>query len=125
MKLHRDPHTGQNIVTAYGEGYIDINMQRHESSLLLLPEEIQSGWGQAGFAALSLADFHPVMAAGCEVLLLGTGRQQRFPPPALLRELMQARIGVEIMDTGAACRTFNILVAEGRKVAAALLLDPA
>jgi uncharacterized protein len=123
MKLHRDLNIGQNIVTAYGAGHIDINGQRHATSLLLLPRQIHQPWGVAGFSGLSHADFRPVIELNCEILLLGTGQQQRFPPPALLRELMAARIGVEIMDTGAACRTFNILVAEGRNVAAALLLE--
>lgn len=123
MKLHRDPNIGQNVVTAYGTDHIDINGQRHETSLLLLPRQTLQPWARAGFAALEAGDFRPVIELGCEILLLGTGRQQRFPPPALLRELMAARIGVEVMDTGAACRTFNILAAEGRNAAAALLLE--
>lgn len=123
MKLHRDLNIGQNVVTAYDPDHIDINGQRHETSLLLLPRQIRQPWGLAGFAALAVEDFRPVIELECEILLLGTGRQQRFPQPALLRELMEARIGVEVMDTGAACRTFNILAAEGRNVAAVLLLE--
>ena len=123
MKLHPDLTIGQNVVTALGEGYIDINGQRHETSLLVLPQQIRPNWGQSGFEALDAEDFRPIVELGCEILLFGTSRRQRFPAPALLRELMAARIGVEVMDTGAACRTFNILVAEGRNVAAALLID--
>jgi len=111
------------MVTASGDGYIAINGLRHESSLLLLPDQIEPGWGAAGFDSLSETDFASISALGCEVLLFGTGRRQRFPRPALLQPLMSARIGIEVMDTAAACRTYNILVAEGRKVAAALLLD--
>ncbi len=124
MKLQRDLNIGQNVVTAIGEGYVDINGLRQTSSLLILPGQLRTNWGLAGFEALTTEDFRPVIELGCEILLFGTGRRQRFPPPALLRELMAARIGVEVMDTGAACRTFNILVAEGRNVAATLLIEP-
>ena len=123
MKLHQDLNIGHNVVTAIGDGYVDINGLRHESSLLVLPRRIESSWAVAGFDALVADDFRQIVESGCEILLFGTGRRQRFPQPALLSELMAARIGVEVMDTGAACRTFNILVAESRNVAAALLLD--
>jgi len=123
MKLHLDRPVGLNIVTAIGDGYVEINGQRHDNSLLLLPQQLEPGWGAAGFDALSAGDFANIAALGCEVLLFGTGRKQRFPPPTLLQALMAARIGIEVMDTAAACRTYNILVAEGRNVAAALLFD--
>lgn len=123
MKLEQDRSIGQNQVTACGEGYIAVNGVRHEASLLLLPEQIEPGWGAAGFDALSPSDFAGIAALDCEVLIFGTGRRQRFPRPELLQPLMLARIGVEVMDTGAACRTYNILMTEGRRVAAALLLD--
>lgn len=123
MKLQQDRPVGQNLVTASGEAYIDVNGLRHQTSLLLLPDQIDPDWGAAGFDALSAADFARIVEFGCEVLLFGTGRRQRFPHPALLQPLMAARIGVEVMDTGAACRTYNILMAEGRDVAAALILE--
>ncbi len=124
MKLHRELNIGRNIVTTIGERHIDINGQRYENSLLVLPQQIHEGWVQGGFDALNLAAFHPIIELKAEILLLGTGLRQRFPAPDLLRELMAAHIGIEVMDTGAACRTFNILVAEGRNVAAALLIEP-
>ncbi|MDD5177307.1 MAG: Mth938-like domain-containing protein [Sterolibacterium sp.] len=123
MKLHQDIPEGQNVVTAIGERWIEINRQRHGASLLLTPEWIGHGWGTAGFDALEAADFAKIVTLGCEVLLFGTGRRQRFPHPSMLQPLIRVRIGVEVMDTAAACRTYNILMAEGRKVAAALLLD--
>ncbi len=123
MKLQRDIQIGQNIVTAMGDDYININGKRHASSLLVMPQQIEPSWGKAGFDALSEADFAQIVEIGCEILIFGTGRRQRFPQPALLRELMTARIGIEIMDTAAACRTYNILVLEGRIAAAALLID--
>ena len=123
MKLHQDLPDEQNIVTSIGEGYVAVNGQQHRSSLLLLPQHLEAGWGAAGFDALTETDFAKIVALGCEVLLFGTGQRQRFPHPALLQPLMRARIGVEVMDTAAACRTYNILMAEGRNVAAALLID--
>jgi uncharacterized protein len=124
MKLHRELNIGRNIVTALDDRRIDINGQRHTTSLLLFPQHLLTAWATSGFDALDAADFRPVIEQGSEILLFGTGRRQQFPPPALLRELMAAQIGIEVMDTGAACRTFNILVAEGRNVAAALLIEP-
>lgn len=123
MKFQQDRTVGQHIVTAASETYIEINGTRHTTNLLLTPQSVQTDWGQAGFIGLNEQDFAKIAALNCEVVLLGTGRQQRFPTPNLLRPLMNARIGFEVMDTNAACRTYNILVTEGRKVAAALFLD--
>lgn len=125
MKLQPDRLVGQNIVTAYGDGYIDVNGIRHTKSLLLLPQSLDCDWGSDAFAALGEADFARLAKLQVDVLLLGTGSRQRFPAPALLRPLMAARIGFEVMDSAAAARTFNILMAEGRQVAALLLIDPA
>ena len=75
------------------------------------------------FDALSAEDFKPLAALGVEIVLLGTGRRQRFPHPRLTASLAQAKVGLEVMDTKAACRTYNILVAEARKVALALLFE--
>lgn len=123
MKLHQDIPAGQNIVTSIGDDYVAVNGERHVNSFLLLPEHLEDSWGMAGFDALTEADFAKIATFGCDVVLFGTGRRQRFPRPALLQSLMAVRIGVEVMDTAAACRTYNILMAEGRNVAAALLLD--
>lgn len=122
MKLHRDTHTGLNTVTGYGDGYVVINQQRYEQGIVVLPRRLVPGWGAAGFAALTSADMAQISEMKPEVVLLGTGPRQQFPEPTLLRPLIEARIGFEIMDTQAACRTYNILMSEGRNVAAALLL---
>jgi uncharacterized protein len=74
-------------------------------------------------ADLSAADLEPVLALRPEVLLIGSGERQAFPAPELLAALYAARLGFEIMATGAACRTYNVLVAEGREVAAALMIE--
>ena len=123
MKLHADPLTTLNTVTAYGPGFIEINNVRHDTSLRLTPDEAPAEWGIGGFDALGARDFDILLAARPEIVLLGTGARQRFPHPRLYASLSRARVGVEVMDTRAACRTYNILVAEGRRVLAALLLD--
>lgn len=122
MKLHLAQPDGTNIFTGYGEDYVEVNRQRYQRSLVVLPDRLLTDWGGGGFAALSAADFAPLAELAPEILLLGTGAVLRFPPPAVLRPLIEAAVGVEVMDTRAACRTYNILVAEGRRVAAALLL---
>ncbi len=123
MKLHQDNPANRNLVTGYGAGYVAINHRQYPSSLILLPDRIVESWGTGGFEALAESDFEEIRALGPEILLLGTGNRQRFPAPGLLRPLIEARIGYEVMDLPAACRTFNILMAEGRRVAAALLIE--
>lgn len=90
--------------------------------MIVMPEHLQA-WGVAGFDALTEADFQVFLELKPEILLLGTGPKQRFPHPRLTRALMERRIGVEAMDLQAACRTYNILMAEERRVAAALLFS--
>lgn len=123
MKLHLSNTAGLNIFTAYGEGYVSINNQRHEDNMIVLPTELRSGWTAARPDSLTAADMEQLLGLGTEIVLLGTGSRLRFPPGPLLRPFAAAGIGLEVMDLQAACRTYNILVTEGRKVAAALLFD--
>ncbi|OHC69640.1 MAG: hypothetical protein A2045_12895 [Rhodocyclales bacterium GWA2_65_20] len=123
MKLHADSRSNYHVVTALGPGFVAVDGRRLERSLLLLPDRIDPGWGPDAVAALAAEHLAPLAQLGCDVLLLGTGSRQRFPAAAILRPLIEARVGVEVMDTPAACRTYNILVAEGRKVAAALIVE--
>ena len=122
MKLHADPLTTLNTVTAYGPGFIEINSARYTTSIRLTPDQAPSQW-VANFDALRAEDFDALLTDHPEIVLLGTGARQRFPHPRLFASLARAHVGVEVMDTKAACRTYNILVAEGRRVLAALLLD--
>ena len=122
MKLHASAPSALNTFTAYGEGYVVVNSQRHESNLIVLPEKVLP-WNVAGFAALQESDFQAFIGMNLEILLLGTGPKQRFPDPRLTQALAAKRIGVEAMDLQAACRTYNILMAEERRVAAALLFS--
>ena len=123
MKLQPTQSEGLNTFTAYGDGYVSVNAIRHTGNLIVLPERIFPEWTQATFETLAVADFEVLAALDAEIILLGTGRQLRFPHPELLRPLMAVRKGVEAMDIAAACRTYNVLVSEGRKVAAALLFS--
>jgi uncharacterized protein len=121
MKLHAQRPTALNTVTAYGDGYVEINAQRYAHAVLVQPEAAVEAWPPTAFDELTAAHFEAIAAHGPEVVLLGTGARQRFPHPRLTAALAERRIGVEAMDTGAACRTYNILMTEGRRVLAALL----
>lgn len=122
MKLHLDRNAGQNAFTGYGPGYVMVNHLRYERSLVVLPDRLVEDWGVVAPGALTLGHMEGLAALAPEVLLLGTGARQVFPEPALLAPLAAAGIGLEVMDTSAACRTYNILMAEGRRVAAAIIL---
>jgi uncharacterized protein len=121
MKLHASNAQSLNTVTGYGPGYVEINAQRHEASLLVMPEQPLEAWAPRRFEDLTAEHFEAVLAQAPDVVLLGTGERQRFVHPRLVAMLTARHIGVESMDTGAACRTYNILMTEGRKVLAALL----
>jgi uncharacterized protein len=122
LKLHRQTAAAQNAFTAYGEGYVMVNERRIEKSVVVLPERIIADWEATSFEALAPRHLAALVGLGNEILLLGTGSRLRFPAAEVLRPLVEAGIGVEVMDVPAACRTYNILLAEERKVAAALLL---
>lgn len=121
MKLHRTTAGGQNIFTGYGAGYVTVNNVRHEKHLVVMPDQIME-WQVGNFEALGAKDFASLLALDPEIVILGTGNAQRFPAPALSRPLTMAGIGIEVMDSRAACRTYNILMAEDRKVLAAILI---
>ena len=121
MKLHLAAVTTENRFTGYGPGYVMVNNVRYEKNIIVLPERLMQ-WDVAAFETLGGRDFEFLTNLAPEIVLLGTGASLRFPHPALSQSLANARIGLEVMTTPAACRTYNILMAEGRKVAAALLL---
>jgi uncharacterized protein len=124
MKLHLSNPSGVNSITAYGEGYVEINHRRHTTSLVVTPQALHlEGWAGLGFEQLTEDHFARLARLKPEMVLLGTGAKLRFPHPRLSRALLDARIGLDVMDTGAACRTYNILTAEGRIVLAVILLE--
>jgi uncharacterized protein len=110
------------VVTGTGDGWIRVGAEEIRANVVLTPDAVVAGFAVDGFDALGEADFSALLAHRPEVVLLGTGAVQRFPHPRLTRALPEARVGLEVMDTRAACRTFNILIAEGRRVVAALLV---
>lgn len=122
MKFHITRAAGQNLFTGYGDGYVAINHERFEHPVLVLPEQPVRQWNVAGFDALTAADFVALLQARPEIVILGTGDIHRFPRPELTLPLAAAAVGFEAMDTKAACRTYNILMAEGRQVVAAILV---
>lgn len=121
MKLQIAQTDGLNTFTAYGEGYVSVNAVRHAGNIIVLPERIIEGWTTASFETLRVDDFELLAGTDAEIILLGTGKALRFPRAELLRPLIPAQKGLEVMDIPAACRTYNVLVSEGRKVAAALI----
>jgi uncharacterized protein len=126
MKLHLNTAAGQLLFTGYGDDHVLINGQRFDASLLLSARGVEvAPWVGLDFSALTTAHFEWVAHRELDILLLGTGTRLRFPHPSLTRALAEARIGLEVMDIGALCRTYNILAAEGRSVGAAVLIEPA
>jgi uncharacterized protein len=123
LKLHADAPTSLNTVTACGPGFIEINKSRHQGALLLMPDAPVQRWEAAVFESLSTEHFEALLRLRPEIVLLGTGRRQRFPHPRLTAALARAGVGIESMDTAAACRTYNILMSEGRRVLAAFLQE--
>ena len=122
MKLHLNTRTNQNIFTAHGAGSVTVSGLRFEHSIVVTPEQVFTDWQPQGFDTLNESHFAYLLAMKPEIVLLGTGAQQHFPHPRLYQQLTAAGIGVESMDTPAACRTYNILMGEDRKVVAAILL---
>ena len=123
MKLQLDRPEGLNTFTAYGDGYVSVNGIRHSCNLAVLPERLIPQWTQATFDSLRSEDFELLASLDAEIILLGTGNLLRFPTADLMRPLARAQKGLEVMDLPAACRTYNVLLGEGRKVAVGLLLD--
>jgi uncharacterized protein len=121
MKLHLARPAGRNLFSGYGAGYVAINGERYERNLIVLPDRIVD-WEVARVEDLSRTAFESLSKLPIDVLVLGTGSALRFPIPADLQVMAQAGIGVEVMDTPAACRTYNVLLSEDRRVAAALLV---
>jgi uncharacterized protein len=122
MKIHLESGAGQYFIRGYAAGEVAVNETVYTDSIIVTPQRVITGWPPRVYQDLAAEHFDAIARLQPEIVLLGTGRRLRFPSPALLTALMRERIGYEVMDTGAACRTYNILTAEGRRVAAALLM---
>lgn len=122
MKLHLSQADGIHLITGYGPGYIEIDRVRRGHSVILLPDRVLD-WPLDRFEAIDAASLEALVDLRPALVILGTGERHRFPHPAVYGDLIQAGIGVEHMTTAAACRTYNVLAGEGRRVAAALLIE--
>ena len=121
MKLQLNTQETLNLFTRYGAGFVEVNKTPYTHPLLMMGEQL-TPWAVAGFDALTPEDFAALLAHAPELVLFGSGDRLRFPHPRLLAALTNQGIGVEVMDTPAACRTYNFLMAEGRRVLAVLLV---
>ncbi|HIE55480.1 MAG TPA: hypothetical protein EYP90_09915 [Chromatiaceae bacterium] len=122
MKFSADLSESPWLITAFEPGRIRVGQEYHEENLLLMPDRLRQPWPVACLEELTQEAVQELTRYQPDLILFGTGEIQRFPPPALLAPLMEARIGHEVMDTAAACRTYNILLNEGRPVLAALIV---
>ncbi len=122
MKFQPEAATGHNVITRQEAGRVWVGTVPFASSVLVPWTGEPQAWRPMHAAELTAADFERIAALAPEVVIFGSGARLRFPHPSLLRPLIERRIGVESMDTGAACRTYNVLAGERRSVVAALLL---
>ena len=129
MRFSPESADGSNLIRAYQEGAVVVNGQRDgrrneqriEHSVVITADVVEQ-WPPQRFADCGVEHFTALIEHRPELVIFGTGAAQRFPHPSLTRPLLEQGIGVEVMDTAAACRTYNIVAAEGRRVAAALLM---
>lgn len=122
MELNLDSGEGQYHIGGYGDGFIQINDEKVDHSIIVSPNKLVDPWPPQSLAELTANHFLLLFDLKPEIVLLGTGSRLSFPDPALLADFYAKKMGIEIMDTAAACRTYSVLMAEGRKVAAALLI---
>jgi uncharacterized protein len=123
MKLHTTNSQQYQTVTAYDNTGIELNAIRYEHSFFVLPEISPVAWPISRFEELHAKHFETIAATHPDVVILGTGNKQRFVHPSLIASLSSDHKGVECMNNSAACRTYNILMAEGRKVALAIIVE--
>jgi uncharacterized protein len=123
MKLQADRMEGLNAISRHGADGVIVNGIEYRRSVIVPWQGAVAPWDVQRFEALAEADFEALAALSPELVIFGSGARIRFPHPRLLRPLMARRIGIETMDVPAACRTYNVLLAEGRAVVAALLFD--
>ena len=123
MKLHFTRPDGDNLITGYGKGWVEINKQRHTSSLIVQPNQLILNWDVANMEDIRPDHFEQIATYQPDVVLLGTGNRHQFLHPKFSIALTKVGISLECMSTDAACRTYNILMAEGRNVAACLLIE--
>ncbi len=122
MKISQAVSNQKFAIRAYEKGKLIINQQAYYKSLIVTPEQLMPEWRPQSIEDLTAVDFDELIALKPSMIILGTGEKQIFPSPPLYAEAINAGIGVEVMNTPAACRTYNILMSEGRSIAAALMM---
>ena len=120
MKLHLARDASLQLFSGYGAGFVAVNGVRYEKCVVVSPQAVVA-WEVSGLEMLTAADFGFIESLKPEIVIVGTGAAQRFLRPELARALAATGVGVEVMDSRAACRTYNILATEGRRVVAAIL----
>ena len=123
MRFAQIDDDGSYLIEAYDSDHIRINGRDYRAGIAVSARRIVTDWGPARIDDLDAGHVAALLVADPQVVVIGTGARQRFPDPTVYFALLERGIGVEVMDTGAACRTYNILVSEGRRVVAALILD--
>lgn len=122
MQITLDPNFGRYTIRSYIPGEILINDLHYQHSIIITPDEIIDPWPPHTFSEVTVNDLQMLLSFNPEVVLLGTGIKQQFLPPQLQAMFYTQKVGIEIMDSGAACRTYNVLISGGRKVVAGLLI---
>ncbi|PVV08441.1 MAG: hypothetical protein B6D77_11790 [gamma proteobacterium symbiont of Ctena orbiculata] len=122
MKFILDDTSAGHVIQRYDQGEVTVRGVIYKDNCIVLPDQVIPTWRPSDFFDLKAEDFSLLLELTPEIVILGTGATQHFPHPGLTEPLMQHRIGLEVMATSAACRTYNILMAEGRRVAAALFM---
>jgi uncharacterized protein len=122
MKLHLTTAENNNLITGYSADFVEINRQRYTQNLILMADKLILDWPATDFASLVEAHFAQIINLKPEVVLLGTGEKHQFLHPKIIQKLTENGIPLECMTTAAACRTYNILMSEGRNVAAMLII---
>ena len=125
MKMRADRIEGRNAIARHGPDGVVVNGVEYTESVIVPWDGAVEAWNAPGFESLAVEHFERLVALAPELVVFGSGPRLRFPSPSLLRPLIEARIGIETMDTAAACRTYNVLLAERRSVVAALLFSRA
>lgn len=122
MELNLDTGEGRYQIRAYGQDFIQVNEQKISHSIIVTPNQLIDPWPPRTLADLNAEHLQLILELKPSIVLLGSGENLAFPNPALLNVFYQQKIGIEVMNNGAACRTYSVLMSEGRKVAAALLI---
>ncbi len=122
MKLHLADFAEKKVFTGYDDDHVMINKTRYEKNVIVLPDHIIENWSATTISQLNIEDFECIFPYRPEIILLGTGAKHNFPDHNIMSHVTKLGIGIEVMDTKATCRTYNILAEEGRHIAAAILI---